>query len=173
VQYIQYSQWHLIKDNLEFWGVRFPPYLQSLNIVFKHTQNKQRKINKMQTKKLTFSVYVNRKLNISIKQLEDLCHPTSSDWIKNIEILDDVKNLGLNSVVYIENDDYSAGEDNRITLLNILEAIQKISSGQANVRKDLEYRIFTSYFNKSKNTLDAETNDVILQVASFGEVRYG
>jgi len=173
VQYIQYFQWHLIKDNLEFWGVRFPLYLQGLNIVFKHTKNKQKGINKMQTKEITFSVYVNRKLNISIKQLEDLCYPTTSTWIKNIEILDDIKYLGLNSVVYIENDDYSAGEDNRITLLNILEAIQKISSGQANVRKDLEYRIFTSYFNKSKNTLDAETNDVILQVASFGEVRYG
>tara|TARA_R110002020_G_scaffold156581_1_gene338765 strand:+ start:29 stop:442 length:414 start_codon:yes stop_codon:yes gene_type:complete len=131
----------------------------------------------------TFSIYVNRKLNISIKQLEDLCHPTSSDWIVNIEVLEPLKeiaksmgtrNLGLHTLVYIETNDYSAGANNRISFLNILEAIQKISNGETNVRKDLESRIFSSYFNPSRNKLlDAETNDVILQVASFGEVRYG
>lgn len=127
----------------------------------------------MKKDELTFSIYVNRKLNISIKELEDLCHPTSSDWIKNIEVLDDVKNLHLNSVVYIENDYYSVDEGNRITLLDILQAIQKISSGQTNVQESLEHRIFNSYMTPfGYHALDADTNDVILQVALFGEQVY-
>ena len=126
----------------------------------------------MNINKETYPIYVNRKLDISIKQLIDLCYPTNSNWIKDIEVLYDVENLHLNSLVYIETDDFSAGENNRISLLNILEAIQKISNGQTNVRKDLEYRIFTSYSDKSQSTLDAETNDSILQVASFGKLVY-
>ena len=126
----------------------------------------------------TYSININRKLEISLDTLINLCYPSSGMcalWIDSIEIMEsnekiENQELDLKTNVMIEQ---KYGEPTIIiTLGDILEAIKKICQGGI-VRKDLQKRIINSYYENTTHHLDSETDDCILQVASFGEVRYG
>lgn len=126
----------------------------------------------------TYSININRKLEISLKTLIGLCYPSnglSSLWIDSIEIMEsnekiENEELDLKTNVMIEQK-YSEPTI-VITLGDILGAIKKICQGGF-VRKDLQKRIINSYSENTTHNLDSETDDCILQVATFGEIQYG
>ena len=123
-----------------------------------------------------------KRLNITTEQLTDICYPTDSDWIEDIEIMESIdkienKGLELDTIVRIEQTPSSASysftpKSISITLRDILKAIEKIVTGETNIKKHLESRIFNSYDFRYFG-LDSEINDCILQVAFFGRVFYG
>ena len=115
--------------------------------------------------------------NINLKTLIDLCRPSggvSALWIESIEIMESYENIENKKVDLKTNVKIGQryGEPTiTITLGDVLKAITKICQGGV-VRKDLEERIFKSYWRDTHHELDSETDDCILQVATFGEIFY-
>ena len=126
----------------------------------------------------TYSININRKLEIDLYTLINLCYPSngmSALWVDSIEImesLDKIYDCKLNLKTNVMIEQKYGAPTITITLGDILESIKKICQGGI-VRKDLQKRIFNSYYENTTHDLDSETHDCILQVASFGEVIYG
>ena len=99
----------------------------------------------------TYSININRKLEIDLYTLINLCYPSngmSALWVDSIEImesLDKIYDCKLNLKTNVMIEQKYGAPTITITLGDILESIKKICQGGI-VRKDLQKRIFNSYY---------------------------